>query len=775
MNAPTSIPEFSIGKPVRRSEDPALVQGKGRYSDDTAVAGQAFGAVVRSRYAHGRIRNIDTSAAKTMPGVLGIYTAADLGAYNPQKSPFPLKSVDGTPLRANGTSHFARDKVRFVGDPIALVVAETEILAREAAEAVEVDIEALPAVADARAATAPGAPLVYDDVPGNVVLDHILGDPEKVAEAFARAKHVAKLNLANNRLVVAAMEPRAALFEYDAASERFTAHMQTQGVFGMRNNLAAAMGVPNDKVRVLTNQVGGSFGMKGSVFPEYVALLHATRDLKRPIKWSEQRTESFVSDHHGRDHDIDAELALDAEGNFLALRMIGYGNLGAYLTAFGVLIAAINIHRNAQSVYRTPLIQTSMRCVVTNTPPVGAYRGAGRPEGNYIMERMIEEAARVSGIDSIELRRRNHVRPDELPFTAGVGSIYDCGDFSGLLDAALKAADWDGYGARKAESAARGKLRGRGVGQYLEITAAPTNELGQITFDEDGGVTITTGTLDFGQGHATTFAQVLVEKLGVPFDRIRLVQGDSDRLAAGGGTGGSKSIMASGTAIWEASDKVIETGKLAASHLLEASVADIEFSRGRFSVAGTDRGIGVIEIAGKLRTAANLPADCPRTLDTSHVHKASPSAYPNGCHVAEVEVDPETGVVAVVRYTMTNDFGTVVNPMIVSGQAHGGVVQAIGQALLEHVVFDSDGQLLTGSFTDYAMPRAEEAPPFVIHDRPTLTKNNPLGAKGCGEAGCAGGLPSVMNALVDALKERGVTHVNMPATPEVVWRLANGM
>ena len=774
MNAPfTDMPEFNIGKPVRRSEDPALVQGKGRYSDDIAVAGQVFGAVVRSRHAHGRIRSIDTAAAKAMPGVLGVYTAADLAAYHPQKSPFPLKSDDGTPLQANGTMFMARDKVRFVGDPIALVVAENESLAREAAEAVEVDIEPLPAVTEPRAACAPGAPLVYDEVPDNTVLHHTLGERDKVAEAFARAKHVARLNLINNRLVVAAMEPRAALFEYDAATERFTAHMQTQGVFGMRNNLAAAMGVEKDKMHVLTGQVGGSFGMKGSVVPEYVALLHAARELKRPIKWSEQRTESFVSDHQGRDHDVDAELALDADGTFLALRMNGFGNLGAYLTPFGVLIAAINIHRNAQSVYRTPLIETNIRCVVTNTPPIGAYRGAGRPEGNYVMERMVEEAARVSGIDSIELRRRNHIYASELPFTTGTGSIYDSGEFTALLDAALEAADWNGFATRKAESLSRGKLRGRGVGQYLEITAPPTNELGQIAFDEDGGVTITTGTLDFGQGHATTFAQVLVERLGVPFDRIRLVQGDSDKVSIGGGTGGSKSIMASGAAIWEASDKVIEAGKLAASHLLEAAAADIEFSRGAFSVAGTDRRIGVIELAGRLRAATNLPADCPKTLDVSHVHKASPSAYPNGCHIAEVEVDPDTGIVEVVRYTMTNDFGTVVNPMIVEGQGHGGVLQAIGQALYERVVFDAEGQLLSGSFTDYAMPRATEAPPFVVVNRPTPATTNPLGAKGCGEAGCAGGLPSIMNALVDALKERGVTNMNMPATPEVVWRAAN--
>lgn len=776
MNAPvTDIPEFSIGKPVRRSEDPALVRGQGRYSDDVSVAGQAYGAVVRSAHAHGSIRSVDTQAASAMPGVLAVYTGADLSAYAAQKSPFPLKSDDGAPMRGNGTMFFATDKVRYVGDPIALVVAETEMQAREAAEAVVTDIDPLPAVVDARAAVAAGAPQIYADTPFNIALDHTLGDMAKAREIVAGATHVARLRLIDNRVMVAAMEPRAALFEYDPQTERFTTHMQTQGVYGMRNNLASAMGVPQDKMHVLTAQVGGSFGMKGSVFPEYIALLHAARELRRPVKFTEMRSESFVSDHQGRDHDVDAELALDADGNFLALRMTGFANLGAYMTPFGVLIGAINIHRNAQSVYRTPVIATNIKCVLTNTTPIGAYRGAGRPEGNYVMERLVEEAARISGIDSVELRRRNHIRADQIPFTTGVGTMYDSGEFTALLDAALDFADWSGFDARKAESAARGKLRGRGVGQYLEITAPPTSELGEILFNEDGGVTIRTGTLDFGQGHATTFAQVLVSKLGVPFDRIRLVQGDSDLIRIGGGTGGSKSTMASGAAIVEASDQVIEIGKRAASHLLEAAVSDIEFSQGQFAVAGTDRAIGVIELARQLRMATNLPEDCPRSLDVSHVHKASPSAYPNGCHVAEVEVDPETGMVAVVRYSMVNDFGTVVNPMIVAGQAHGGVMQAIGQALLERVVYDEDGQLLTGSFTDYAMPRAAEGPPFAIMSRPTVATTNPLGAKGCGEAGCAGGLPSVVNALIDALKDRGVTRLDMPATPEVVWRLANGL
>ena len=781
MNAPVSpalqgidtaaYPSAGVGQSVRRSEDASLIQGKGQYSDDVSLAGQVYGCVVRSRHAHGKILGIDSAEALAMPGVLAIYTGADLAHYNPVVSPFPMKGVDGQPMRGNGTQAMAVDKVRYVGDPVALVVAETVAQAREAAEAVQLDIDVLPATSDAREAAASDAEPIYSDIPGNLVIDHYLGDAEKIKDAFAKAAHITKLNIVSNRIVVSAMETRAVVMDYDAKTERFTAHIQSQGVSGMRNNLAGVLGVTPDKMRVLTGQVGGSFGMKGVVFPEYTALLHAARALGRPVKWTDSRSESFVSDHQGRDHDVDAELALDKDGNFLGVRMSGYGNLGAYVSPFGAMIAALNIFRNTQSVYRTPCLEMRMRCMVTNTPPIGAYRGAGRPEGNYIMERLIDTAAREMKIDAIELRRRNHIAPDQLPYQTAVGTNYDSGEYSALMDAAIAASDWNGYEARKKDSAARGKMRGRGLGQYLEITAPPMNELGSIRFEENGDVTIVTGTLDFGQGHATTFAQVLVDQLGVPFERIRLIQGDSDIVTTGGGTGGSKSIMASGAAIIGASEKVIEAGRQAASHLLEAAVGDIEFSRGHFAVAGTDRSIGIMELAGRLRAAVNLPEDCPATLDASHVHKASPSAYPNGCHVAEIEIDPETGVTEVVRYSMVNDFGTVVNPMIVAGQAHGGVVQGIGQALMERTVFDADGQFLTGSYMDYAMPRATDAPFFAIESRPTITATNPLGAKGCGEAGCAGALPSVMNALADALAPLGVHHVNMPATPEVIWAL----
>ena len=776
MNAPLnnqSLPDVSIGRPVRRSEDPLLVQGQGRYTDDVAFEAQLYGVVVRSRHAHGLIKAIETEDAMAMPGVRAIYTGADLASYSPLKSPLPIKGRDGQGLHGNARPAFPTDRVRFVGDPVALVVADSEREARDAAEAVVLDIEELPALIDGKAALAPDAPQLFDHVARNTAIDFHHGNTAAVDAAIAGAAHVTRLEIVSNRIVVSAMEPRAAVADYEETDNRFVIHVESQGVFGMRAGLAHIMNVPVEKVRVLTGHVGGSFGMKASVYPEYVALLHAARALKRRVKWTELRSESFVSDHQGRDHVVDATLALDAEGRFLAVRLDVIANIGAYLTPFSTFIATSNIMRNTVSVYCTPLIEMSSLCVFTNTVPIAAYRGAGRPEGNYIMERLIETAAREMGRDAIELRRLNHIRTDQIPYSTPVGTIYDSGDFTGLLDHALKVADWPGYEARRADSAKRGLLRGRGVGQYLEITAPATDEMGGIRFEENGDITIVTGTLDYGQGHATPFAQVLVAQLGIPFERVRLHQGDSDELVAGGGTGGSKSLMASGTAIVEASVKVIEAGRRAAAYVLEAAPADIEFARGRFRIAGTDRGIDLIALAETLRSRKDLPPDCPTTLDVTHVHKMSASTYPNGCHVAEVEVDPQTGHVQVVRYTMANDFGTVVNPMIVAGQAHGGVVQGIGQALMERIANDSTGQVLTGSYMDYAVPRADDAPPFVISDRPTIATTNPLGVKGCGEAGCAGSLPSVMNALVDALAPLGVTHINMPATPEMIWRLAN--
>ena len=773
---PTML-KFGIGQPVPRNEDPILLRGEGRYTDDLSLPGEVWCMMVRSAHAHGVIRGIATEEARAMPGVLGVFTGADLAeaGYGTMRCVLPLKNADGSLLRNIERPALATDRVRFVGDPVAFVVAETRAQARDAAEAVELKVETLPAVTEASAAVAPGAPLLYDDIPGNVVLDYAYGDAAAIDAAFANAAHVTTLRLRNNRVVVCAMEPRSAIGEYDAAEGRYTLRVGSQGVFGLRAQLARdILRVPPEKVRVLTGNVGGSFGMKAFVYPEYVCLLHAAKILGRPVKWTDDRTGSFVSDQHGRDHEVTGELALDAEGRFLAVRLTAFANMGAFLGAVAPLMGTGNFVKNVQSNYRTRLIGVRTVSAVTNTSPVSAYRGAGRPEGNYFMERLIEAAAAETGRDPVALRRLNHIRPEEMPYAAASGCIYDSGEFTALLDRALAAADWDGFAARKAESASRGRLRGRGIGNYLEVTAPPAKEMGGIRFEKDGTVTIITGTLDYGQGHWTPFAQVLHQTLGVPFERIRLLQGDSDALIAGGGTGGSKSLMASGAAILEASAQVIEKGRAVAAHALESAVADIAFARGRFSVVGTDRGIELMDLVAWLRSAKDLPPGVPASLDVQHVFDEAPSAYPNGCHVAEVEIDPETGVTQVVRYVAVNDFGTVVNPLLVAGQAHGGIVQGIGQALYENVVYDESGQLVTGSFTDYALPRADDVCAIATESRPVPARTNLLGVKGCGEAGCAGSLPAVMNAVVDALSPYGIRHIDMPATPERVWRAIAG-
>lgn len=763
--------KYAVGQSVSRKEDPILVRGLGRYSDDVSLDGQLYGVMVRSQVAHGRLLGIDAAAALAMPGVLAVYTAADLKAAGIGPMPAAAsKNRDGSPTPRPVQQALADDRVLYVGHPAAIVVAETASQARDAAEAVLLDIETLPAVTTAREAAAAGAPQLYEEAPGNLFLDYHYGDSAVVAEAFAKAAHVTRLAIRNNRIVVSAMEPRSALARFDQASGRYELHLGCQGVFGMRNNISGVLGVPKEKVRVLTGHVGGSFGMKASVYPEYVCLLHAAKALGQPVKWTDARSESFLSDSHGRDHDMTCELALDAEGHFLALRVEGFGNLGACLSNATVIPATLNTVKNMIGVYRTPLIEMSSKCVFTNTTPVGAYRGAGRPEGNFYMERLVETAAREMGIDRIELRRRNYIHPDHMPYAAPSGMEYDSGDFPAVLEEALTASDWDGFEARRAASAAKGRVRGRGMGHYLEVTAPMGEEMGGIRFDEDGGVTIITGTLDYGQGHASPFAQVLQDKLGIPFERIRLLQGDSDEMVAGGGTGGSRSIMHSGNAIIAAGDIVIEKGRKLASHVLESAEADIEFTAGRFVVRGTDLGVGLLELAGKLKTGGiGLPEGTPESLDVRHVFKGVPSAFPNGCHVAEVELDPETGQVEVVSYSTVNDFGVLVNPMMVAGQAHGGIVQGIGQALTESVVYDDSGQLLTGSYMDYALPRASTVPQIGFASHPVPARTNGLGAKGCGEAGCAGSLPAVMNAVVDALSQFGVEHIDMPATPLRVW------
>ena len=766
-----ALQKYGVGQPVRRKEDDTLVRGKGKYTDDFSLPGQAYAWIVRSSHAHGIIKGIDTKAAKAMPGVLGVWTGADLTAahYNPFTCGLPLKSRDGTPLLQTNRPALASDKVRFVGDPVAVVVAETLAQARDAAEAVEIDIEALPAVTNPAEAAEPGAPQLYDHIPGNVALDYHYGDTAKIEAAFAKAAHVTRLDIVNTRVAVVSMEPRVALAHYDKKTERFTLQVPTQGVSGNRATLAKILNVPNEKVRVLTANVGGSFGMKNVSYPEYVCILHAAKALGRPVKWTDERSTSFLSDSHGRAQLIHAELALDAEGHFLAVRLSGYGNLGAYITGVAPGPLSLNTGKNLASVYRTPLLGVDIKTVLTNTTLMGAYRGAGRPEANYYMERLIDRAADEMGINRLALRKRNFIKPSQLPFAASSGVTYDSGDFQGVFSKALEISDHANFARRKKESRKHGKLRGIAVGSYLEVTAPPSGELGKIAFQPDGTVKLTTGTLDYGQGHATPFAQVLSTQLGIPFEKITLEQNDSDLVRFGNGTGGSRSITASGQAIVEASALVVEKGKKAAAHALEASETDIEFSGGRFTIAGTDRSIGIMELAQRLREG-KVPESAPSSLDVDHATKETVSTFPNGCHVAEVEIDPDTGVVQVIRYNAVNDFGTVVNPMIVAGQLHGGVAQGIGQALMEEVNYDASGQPITGSFMDYALPRAEDIPLMGIGDHPSPAKTNPLGTKGCGEAGCAGSLCVIVNAVLDALSEYGITEIDMPLTPEKVWR-----
>jgi aerobic carbon-monoxide dehydrogenase large subunit len=766
-----SLTKFGVGQPVRRSEDPKLVRGDGCYTDDVSRPGQVYAVIVRSRDAHGTIRSIDTAAAKAMPGVLAVYTAADLSAYGPLKCNLPLKNRDGSPIRYTPRPALAADKVRFVGDPVACVIAKTVAQAKDGAEAVVLDIEPLTPVLKPADAVKPGAPLVFDNVPNNIALDYHYGDATKVAEAFAKAKHITRLETSNQRMVVNAMEPRAAIGEYDAATAKWTLYSSSQGVHGMKTSLMEILNAPADKVRVVTGQVGGSFGMKASVYPEYICLLHGARTLGRPVKWTDERSGSFVSDHHGRAQDMVVEIAFDEGAHILALRLTGYGDMGGYLAQFGPLLPTGNQVKNIASIYRTPMIEVATKCVFTNTTFVSAYRGAGRPEGNYYVERALDLAASELGVDRIELRKRNMIRKSDLPFKAASDMTYDCGDFLGVLKQALEAADYAGFKKRKRESKKQGLLRGFGVGCYLEVTAAPGKELGAIHFEPDGTVTIIAGTLDFGMGHATTYAQILTDLLGVPFDRIHMIEGDSDRMAFGGGSGGSRSVMFVGAALSESAAIVIDRGKQIASHVLEASANDIEFKAGRFIIAGTDRSIGLLELASRLRGGLKLPAGVPNSLDVDHVVKDPvPSAFPNGCHIAEVEIDPETGATQVVSYSAVNDLGTIVNPLLVEGQIQGGVMQGLGQVLLEQAIYDTDGQLVTGSFMDYAMPRAHNAPMINVTSHPVPTKSNPLGAKGCGEAGTSGGLPSVANAVIDALSDYGIQHLEMPMTPSRIWQ-----
>ena len=762
--------KYAIGQSVPRTEDPKLLKGEGKYTDDLNLPDQVYAAIVRSPVAHGTITDINVSDAKKMPGVLLILTGYDLEDYGNLPCGMQIKSKDGSPLKKPNRPSLVTDKVRFVGDPVACVIAKTPDAAKDAAEVVSIDIDILPATTLATEAAKPGAPILFDNVAGNVALDFQFGDPDTVNKAFQTAHHISRVDIRNNRIVVASMEPRSALAHYNNETDCFTMRLGCQGTFGMRNQLAGILNMEREKVRVLTENVGGSFGMKSFVYPEYICLLHAAKKLSRPVKWTEERSSSFLSDQQGRDHEVKGELALNKEGDFLAVRLFLHSNLGGYLAAVGPNMATNNMVKNITSVYKTPLIEINTKCVFTNTTPISAYRGAGRPEANYYMERLIETAAREMGIDRMELRMRNHIRPDQIPYKAPSGQNYDSGNFPAILKNGLKFSNWENYEIRREISQKKGLLRGIGVSNYLEVTAPVETEMGGIRFEENGDITIITGTLDYGQGHAAPFAQVLHSQLGVPFEKIRLLQGDSDELITGGGTGGSKSIMASGGAIVEASIEVIKKAKQVASHVFEAPIQDIEFHNGNLLVAGTDKSITLSELSHKLKTEFIGVPDLPGTLDVKLNHGGVPSAFPNGCHVCEVEIDPETGQTRFDDYYMVNDFGILINPLMVEGQCHGGVAQGLGQAVMEDVVYDADGQVLSGSFMDYALPRASDVPNFHFASLPSPATTNALGVKGCGEAGCAGAMPAIMNAIVDALSKFGISHIDMPATPQKIWR-----
>lgn len=763
--------KFGLSQSIRRIEDPRLLKGGGRYTDDVAVAGQAQGHVLRSPHAHAKINAISTAAAKAMPGVLGIWTGADLAAAGIGHLPClaPVKSLDGSPTSDTPRRALAEGFVRHVGDPVAFIVAETITQARDAAEAVEVDYDLLPAATDLATATDPGQPQVWASAPTNTCFDWHVGDAARVDGLIKGAAHVARLRVVNNRVIVASMEARASLAEYDAARNHWTITTNTQGSWLVRNVMAQNIfKVSTDNFRVVTPDVGGGFGMKIFIYPEHVLTAFAARELKRAVKWNSERTEAFLSDTHGRDNITIGELALDKDGRFLALRTKNWAGMGAYLNTFAPFIPTGAGTKVLASVYGFQAIHAQVIGVLTHTVPVDAYRGAGRPESNYLVERLIDTAAREVGIDRIELRRRNMVPASAMPYTSAMGQRYDSGEFAQLMSTALTRIDWAGFPARRAEAAKRGRKRGIGLAYYLEATGGSPTENAAVKFTDDGFVDVYVGTQSTGQGHETAYAMMTSFELGIPIERIRVKQGDSDTLPDGGGTGGARSLYSEGQAILVTTASVVEKGKIAASEHLEASVADIEFTPrdGGFTVVGTDRAIGILDLAAvqRKKAAAGIEATI---LDAEETAEIKSHTFPNGCHVAEVEVDPETGIVAIPRYIVVDDVGHALNPLIVRGQVHGGVTQGIGQALMERTAYDDgSGQLVSASFMDYALPRADDLPDIDVELIEVPCETNPLGVKGAGEAGAVGSPPAVINALVDAL---GVA-IDMPATPEAVWK-----
>ena len=759
---------FGIGQPVRRVEDQRFITGNGRYTDDINQPGQAYGYVLRSPTAHARIARIDTAAAEAAPGVLLVVTAAEYDASIPCL--IPMQNRDGTDRADPRHPVLCKDEVNYVGDRVAFVVAETRMQAKDAAELIEVEYEDLPSVADTAGALAKGAGQVHPEAPGNLAFDWHFGDEAATDAALTKAARVVELELINNRVICNAMEPRAAVAVWNAADGKLTVETCTQGGWGHRDILAQNLGLEADRVRVITPDVGGGFGMKAFFYPEYSLTAHACRALNRPVKWTAERGESYLSDVMGRDHVTTARVGFDADHRIVGLKVDLIANMGAYYYQFAPYIPTGAALKVLPGVYDVKVLSYGVKGVFTNTCPVDAYRGAGRPESIYCMERLMDYAADQLGVDPIELRRRNFIKPEQMPFKTAAGELYDTGEFAKVMDTCLKKADWSGLAARRAKSQAKGRLRGIGMCYYIESTMGDPTEHAAIEFTDDGFVNVLVGTQTNGQGHDTAYSQVLHSRLNVPFEKIRIVQGDTDRIRAGGGTGGSRSLTAQGMAINDASDLVIERGKAFSAQHFETAAADIQFQDGTFRVAGTDRAIGIMELAGKARAMA--PAmGMEGGLDAAATTNLSAWTFPNGCHIAEVEVDPDTGTIEILDYNIVDDFGVVLNPMLVEGQVHGGIVQGIGQALHESAVYDDSGQLLTGSFMDYTMPRADNMPSFDFSTVEVPCKNNAMGVKGCGEAGSVGSPAAVINALVDALAPLGVDHVDMPATPEKVWRL----
>ena len=761
--------KFGIGQPVRRKEDVRLLTGRGTYTDDIDRPGQAHAYVLRSPHAHARILSVDTQAARAAPGVLAVLTGRDAEADGIGRFPVmvDVPGRDGGKLWPTPREMLQTAKVRFVGDPVALVVAETRQEAQDAAELVEVEYELLPSVTDTAAADRPEAPLVWEERGSNLCVHWSSGREAEADAAFERAARTVEVELVNNRLVGNPMEPRVAIGEYDPSADSYTLHSPTQGVVRVRDGLASLiLKVPKEKLRVVSPDVGG--GLRGKIFPESGMVLWAARRVGRPVKWVSGRSETFVCDPHGRDHVTRAEMAFDAEGRVLGARVRTIAAMGAYLQDFGPRIPTVAGGRISGTVYDIQALNVQVRCVFTNTSPTDAYRGAGRPETAYVLERLLDAGAAALGIGRDEIRRRNYIRPEQIPYTNVAGNPIDSGRFAETQGMALELADWAGFPARRA-TAPPGKRRGIGIGYFIEASGGQPSEWARVRFEPDGAVALTVGTFSHGQGHETAFAQVLHEKLGIPFDSVRFEQGDTAFVETGGGTGGSRSSQMGGVAIARASDLVIAKGRRLAAHLLEAGVGDVEFAEGTFRIVGTDLRADwrrVVEIA---HDPARLPEGEAPGLDEQLLYTRNTECnFPNGCHVAEVEVDEDTGTVEIVRYAAVDDVGNVINPMLVHGQSHGGIVAGIGQALLEHAVYDPEsGQFLTATFQDYCLPRAADAPSFDLGFNVVPCPNNDLGVKGAGEGGACGAPPAVVSAVCDAL---GVAHIDMPLTPERVWR-----